>query len=374
MEGGRVFVARSIDQVLFGYDLATGRELWRRSLPPGSHNAHISGVRDGQVYASRSYSGSPEYYFALDAVDGSTLWQSQALIDENAFESLGFSPEGDPIVGGMTSIIRMDRATGHTVWSVSRSCVGWGACSVAVSGNRFFAANFVSSGIGVDAYDVATGGKLYSSGPLSSGGSQIQIFTGPGGRVYAPFVWNQAGDALIALNDTGVALTEAWRTPVPYLVFPAFAVWTDGSVFSFSTAHEIVRLNPATGAVIVRSTPLPFSSGFIPRLATDNSRLLMTLDDGTSTSATYAFGIDLSLLWKDALPHPFAGGPAIGRDGTLLVCGDSGNLKAYRNSPSSDSPLRVDPRASATSNGNGVLEPGETVAVDPHGGTCSRSL
>ena len=115
-EGGRVFVNRAGDNAIFAHDLTTGSQLWRRTLPPppsgGSGSSHVSGVHDGQLYATHSGAGQPDYLYALDVVDGSILWRSETLVDEIPGESMSFSAEGDPIVGNYQSIQRIDRGSG----------------------------------------------------------------------------------------------------------------------------------------------------------------------------------------------------------------------------------------------------------------------
>jgi len=328
IEGGRVFVTRATDDFIFAYDLETGRELWRFSLFPtgGTGRNRVSGARDGQVYVSRSIGfGAGDYLYALDAVDGSVLWRSQSIVEETSYESLSFSAEGDPIVGSFNYFSRIQRGTGQTVWTQTRSCVGSGACGLAVSGTRVYAANLVYPGIGIEAYDVATGLKLYSSLPISTGGSQLQIFTGPGGYVYAPFAQGSASDALIALRDTGSSLVELWRSPLDHLAASSFAVGSDGSVYSYSQAHEVLRLDPVSGAVTSRFS-LPVSGGYLARLATDAvGGVYLTVDDG-STPTVYAFNSNLTVRWSAPVPAVSFGGPALGRDGTLVVCGASADL------------------------------------------------
>ena len=177
-EGGRVFVARAGDDYIFAYDIATGAQLWRARLPrnfPDSSINRVSGVRDGQVYATRSGNTNLEYLYALDSVDGSVLWRSEALTDENGGESLSYSPEGDPIVGNTQAIFRIARGTGKTVWATTRYFAASGGAGVAVSGTRAYAWEspdiLHGTMLNVTAYDVATGARLYSSANLRGSGT-----------------------------------------------------------------------------------------------------------------------------------------------------------------------------------------------------------
>src|SRR5229473_1461598 len=72
-------------------DLSSGDELWTTQLPISSDTnwwSHSFGVRDGQVYASRSLGISKlDYLYALDVSDGSVIWRSEDLIDADIVET-----------------------------------------------------------------------------------------------------------------------------------------------------------------------------------------------------------------------------------------------------------------------------------------------
>ena len=68
---------------ILSYDLETGVELWRTTLPWGGDTAlewiaWIGGVNDGRLYASRASNLQPAPVQALSVVDGSPLWTSTA--------------------------------------------------------------------------------------------------------------------------------------------------------------------------------------------------------------------------------------------------------------------------------------------------------
>ncbi len=326
--------------VIVAQDLSTGEELWATQLPisaPDNWWTHSMGVRDGQVYASRSLGISrPDYLYALNTSDGSVVWQSEELIDADIVETPPFAENGDIIIGTWRSLFRVNRVDGTTVWSSPRTCPSQpGGCNATVSGNRIYIwdARILEGGdlgLVVVAFDIDTGAELYQSPALSRGFitiQQIALFADSTGGVYAPSARVAADDALIALQDTGEALVERWRAPIDWVPWASFGVGPDRSVYSYSPAHEVVRLDPETGDVLNTSMPIQFTNRLLPRLAVDAlGKLFLTAHYGQGW--VYSFDPDLTLRWQETMPG--AEGPALGADGTLTVTGTGTALRAYQ--------------------------------------------
>ncbi len=377
--GGDVVVSSRVlgDAWIDAQNLHTGESLWSVALPvnfPDSWWSHAMAIRDGQVYASRAGNTNSEYLYALSVSDGSIVWKSEALIDSSVVETPSFTEEGDLIVGNLGSILRIDHTNGHTMWQTPRVCQNTGGCEAAVSGSRVYGWEFVGSGslhYHVTAYDVATGGWLYTSPTLRASGfgiQQIGLLAGPFGAVYAPMAYNAPDDAFIALSDSGSALTEIWRVPIGYVPFASFGIGPDGTVYMYSQDREVLRLDPADGNVLNTSPSLmpvlPDGGAFTPKMAIDaRGRVFVT----NTYDTLFAFDPDLRLRWASPVPDVSYGGPAIAADGTLVVTGSGTTVRAFATPFSGDSPLRADAHTngSTSSNGNGVLEPGETVLVEP---------
>lgn len=325
--------------VIVAQDLATGDQLWTTQLPvsaPDNWWSHSFGVRDGQVYASRSLGISrPDYLYALNSSDGSVAWQSEVSIDADIVETPPFAENGDIIIGTWRSLFRINRVDGSTVWSIPRTCPTQpGGCSATVSGNRVYIwdARILDGELAlvVVAFDIDTGAELYASPAVSSGFitiQQIALFVDSSGGVYAPSARSTPDDAIIALQDTGEALVERWRAPMDWVPHGSFGVGPDRSVYSYSPAHEVVRLDPDTGDVLNRSNPIPFTSYLLPRLAVDaTGKVFVTAYQGQGW--LFSFDPDLTLRWQETLPG--AEGPALGADGTLVVTGTGTTLRAYQ--------------------------------------------
>jgi outer membrane protein assembly factor BamB len=307
-------------------DLFSGTELWRVKLPinfSDSWRSRVSAIRDGQVYATRSGAGNlnAEYLYALRSTDGSVLWQSQDLVDEDSSESPAFAANGDIIVGNWTSLIRISHTDGTTVWTTPRQCPSGGACAAAVAGDTVYAWDIEYSVV-VSAFDVATGSKLYSSDLL--GFTQTGLLAGPNGAVYAPMADGSPTDAFIALQDTGSALVERWRVPMGDTPFASFGVGPDGRVYSYSADGRVLRLDPADGTVLNSSAPIFEGYAAQARMAIDAAgKVFVTLGGGATL---FSFNADLTLRWSDEVPS--VGGPAIGQLGMLIVCGEA-DVRAY---------------------------------------------
>jgi hypothetical protein len=143
---------------------------------------------------------------------------------------------------------------------------------------------------------------------------------------------NPSTDFLVAFEDTGTGLVEKWRAPLGYCPFGSFGVGPDGSVYSYSRSLEVVRLDPATGAVLDASPSIPFDVVFMPRMAIDADGRVFLTNGGAASGRLYAFASDLTELWSQPVVGVNLGGPVLGRNGTLVVCGTGSVVRAYRSS------------------------------------------
>lgn len=357
-----------------GYELSTGVKRWSVELPvsfPDAWRSRVTGIRDGHVYATRSGNTNAEYLYALSPLDGSILWTSDALITETTTESVSFAPDGDilTIGAGGTRLVRIDKDTGDTVWTTPGSSPTSGGSDAAVAfGHAYIWEPTATAGPKITAVDLATGAKLYSA-PGVVGGfiQQVAPFVGPDGTVYAPRTQNNPiTDFLVAYDDTGAALVEKWRVPLGFVPFASFGVGPDGSVYSYSPAREIQRLDPATGAVLDTSPPVPGDPTFSPRMAIDVDGTVYLTNGGFGGGRLLAYAPDLTPLWNVAVPGVNVGGPALGQDGTLVVCSTTGTVRAYRCEASFESYGFGWPGSGGfvpTLTGKGCPGPGEAVSL-----------
>ena len=97
---GRVYAIReagfpqsggNANDALVAYDLATGDEDWRVTLPFTGDTvnewiAWIAGINDGKVYATRSANTRFQPIRAYDATTGAALWVSEATTNAFAYD------------------------------------------------------------------------------------------------------------------------------------------------------------------------------------------------------------------------------------------------------------------------------------------------
>lgn len=333
---------------IVAHDLATGDELWAIQLPydfPGtSWRSRLSAVRDGQVYATRAGNTNLDYLYALDPADGSILWQSEDLIDEGSTESLAFAPNGDLIAGNFSSVLRIDRTDGSTLWQTGRSTPTSNGAQATVYGDRVYVWEPSPQGPVVTAFHLETGDRLYSSDALSAGLiQQLGLMCGPDGTIYAPRSMNNAAtDYLVSLNDTGSGFTENWRYPLPYLPFASFCVGPDGSVIAYSRDFEVVALDSATGLELAASDPIPHGSTFAARIAVDMRGWVYLTNGGFEDGEVFALRPDLTTAWSEPLAGVNVGGPVLSDAGTLVVCGTGTDVRAYAASGAGVDGSRID--------------------------------
>jgi outer membrane protein assembly factor BamB len=342
IEGSVVAMARIQDlgDVLHGtvivtHDLMTGDTLWTADLPvdfPDSDwRSRVSAIRDGRVYCTRAGNTNESYMYALDAQTGAVLWGSEDLIDEATTEGASFAPNGDLIVGNFHSLIRIDATDGTTVWETQRYSPTTNGSEAAVFGDRAYCWEASPYGPAVVAYDLATGDSLYESHGIGGGYvQQLGLFVGPDGTVYAPRTQNNpVTDSLVAFRDNGSSLEPKWSVTLGYVPFSSYGVGPDGSVYGYTPDYEIVRIDPASGIAIDTSEVISFGFPAKPRMAIDQNGILYVTNGDYGTGALYSFDPDLTLRWSETVINVNLGGPALGANGTLVVCGVGTDLRAY---------------------------------------------
>jgi hypothetical protein len=353
---GRVFTIReagfpqnggAANDALVAYDLDTGAELWRVTLPFGGDTslewiAWIAGANSGRVYASRSQNGSSQPIRAYDAASGAFLWASAASTQAWAHDGVVFAPDGDLIVGDFSHIYRIDATDGSTVWSTVRLCPVSGNCGAALSPSGLFVdeprpgpTNRIAK------YDLATGAFLYATADFPGFTTQNTPFVSRDGlTVYFSRTQNNvAVDFLYAFEDTGTALVERWHVPVRWTTSHEHGIGPDDTLYAFSQADELIRIDPVTGTTLDSTAPLaPLGSpNLSPKTVVDANGTVYVSNGWASTPATsgrvWAYSSDLSQQrFVLSLDRQNAGGPVLAEGGTLVVC-DRQAVRAYRTRP-----------------------------------------
>lgn len=324
------------DSPIVALDLHTGEELWFAHLPNnlGDWTTWIAGVRNGLVFASRSGNGATvaAKLYALDAVTGGIVWESEDMVTAGPYDGVVFAPDGDPVIGSFTNLMRIDAATGDTVWDSPRVCSVSGNCGAAINGNAVYVADFaIGGGHVIVRFDLETGARQYQSPVMGDGVMTVQNspMAGPDGSVYLSRTMNNpANDFFFAFSDTGTGFVEKWNLAAEWTTSSEFGIGLDGSVYMVVPGDELVRLDSATGAVTATSGPLvDFNS---PRIAIDGAGNVYLSNKAFASGRIYVFTADLTPIWDSAVTNINIGGPALGRNGTLVVCGIGTDAHAYR--------------------------------------------
>ncbi|MEZ5148644.1 MAG: PQQ-binding-like beta-propeller repeat protein [Bacteroidales bacterium] len=345
IEGNVVAMSRifNLNNVLQGtkivaQDLSTGDTLWTSILPvdfPDTDwRSRVSAMNNGAVYATRSGNTNYSYMYALDVADGSIIWKSEGLVNESSTESCAFASNGDLIVGNFDNIIRIDHTDGTTVWQTDRSCPTSNGQEVSVFGDRGYYWEPAVAGPKVSVINLETSEYLYSSESLSAGLiQQLGMMIGTDGTIYAPRSMNNGTtDFMFALKDDGTGFEELWSTPIGYIPFSSGGIGPDGTIYTYSSAGAIIRLDPADGSVLNTSQTIFTSVGASPRIAIDANGYVFVTNGEFATGKIFSFNPDLSTRWTENITNVNIGGPAIGANGTMVVCGVGTNVRAYEGS------------------------------------------
>ena len=316
-------------------DIRNGNTLWTKNLPVDFPNSdwrnRISAIRNGVVYASRSGNSNAAYLYALDAADGSVIWRSDSLIDESSVEGLNFLDNGDLIVGNINSVARINKVDGTTIWQTDRLAYGDGA-ELAVFDSKIYGIINDLTELKVAAYYANTGQLLYKSAAIDNGLVQQQaLFMGNDGTVYLPRSQNNPiTDSLYSFTDNGSGFTKNWSIPIHYIPFSSSGIGPDGSVYSYSRSGKVIRIDPATGNISDSSQVVLYGNASYPRMSIDAAGIVNVTNGGFSDGAFFSFNSDLTLRWQTNVTNVFLGGPLIGWDGTLVICGAGNDIRAYQ--------------------------------------------
>ncbi len=117
--------AGSVVGAVFAVDAATGQQVWRADLVPGTDNqVRVIAVRDNRVYVTILYDG-PFYsgrVYALDAGNGTTLWKydlgrlslaRDAILDAPSVAGSAFLAASDD-----GRIAALNVSTGGRLWTI----------------------------------------------------------------------------------------------------------------------------------------------------------------------------------------------------------------------------------------------------------------
>ncbi len=370
-EEDRLFVIRQAgwpgsmhDSPVIAMDLTTGAELWSVEVPYHTNDwtTWVGGVKNGQVYASRSGNGASvlDNLYALDAETGDTLWVSSVLIDAGPYDGVVFAEDGDPLIASFTDIWRFNSEDGSLVWHANRVGSVSGSCGGVLFQNGLYVADAAPGGHVLVRYDVETGQRLYESPVMPGFTLQNTPFVGPDGTIYLSRTQNNPlTDYFYAFTDTGTSLTEKWHQACAWTTFSEFATGLDGSVYCMLPGPRIGKLDSSTGDILSQSEVLGESDSYLsPHFAVDASGTVYFSNGGFADGRVSVFTSELVPLWNTTVSNINIGGPSLGKNGILLLFGTGADMRAYHTAQPildiniSDVFPRI--RASITNNGEVV--------------------
>ena len=373
-EDNRLFVVRqrgwpgsTNDSMVFAKDLFTGQTLWNVSIPYHTNDwtTWVAGVKNGQVYASRSGNGASvlDNLYALDVETGDTLWVSTVLIDAGPYDGVVFAVDGDPVIASFMDIWRFNSEDGSLVWHADRVGSVSGSCGGALFQNSLYVADAAPGGHKIVRYDVETGQRLYESPVMSGFTLQNTPFVGPDGTIYLSRTQNNPSvDFFYAFTDTGTSFVEKWHKACAWTTFSEYATSPDGNVYCMLPGPRIGKLDSDNGSTLALSDVLDDTDMYLsPHFAVDAFGTVFFSNGGFADGHVSVFTSDLIPLWNITMTNINIGGPSLGKNGILVLCGTGTNIRTYQTAqPSLDINITdVFPRISAS-----IINTGEAVATN----------
>jgi outer membrane protein assembly factor BamB len=329
---GDKFVTSRVDfspysAILECRNLLNGELIWTSPDLGTESILYSMGFNEDAVYAHDYHSN---LFYALDANDGSVKWVS-------GFESYTFGPmdgviytcDRDVIINGELgsvdeSTLCLDKETGEVLWTNANWFAVTPNESKAAHGDHLYlitgAINQPKQLCGVD---IRTGETLYYSEELPGDADQEgPIAVSPDGTIY----FRRDGGDFFAVEDNGSGFEILWTyTPLDMGLFVMnFGVDHEGNVLMMDNGR-IYRLSRLDGSPLDSTSITGIVSGRI--VVGADSTVYANDTDGKY----YAFTYDLQTLkWQLNLSGNYYAGPALSKEGIMVVCGSGSSIKAYQ--------------------------------------------
>ncbi len=314
------------------HDLNTGDTLWTRNYAANGVMV-VMGFNNNRIYVRNFQQQGFDTMYAVNPDNGNVIWKSNFTLERGIIWSAAFTSNGDLIVpgSGTKSIMRINSATGDTVWTRYRIIPNTGAETMCIYGNTLY--TFEGSIVTpkrLCAIDVNSGViKYYSASLPGDGDQEIPFSIGINGTIYVI----RDGGKLYALKDNGSGFTELWNFQPSGTMgtYSQFGCAPDSTVY-IPSGRKILHFNHQTGAVLDSSIDIASTGTISPRI-TIGADGKVYAGNGASTPSegkVYCFTPNLQLIWSYDLPYNYYSGPALGTNGIMVVNGSGTNIIAFR--------------------------------------------
>jgi hypothetical protein len=92
----------------------------------------------------------------------------------------------------------------------------------------------------------------------------------------------------------------------------------------------VIRIDPVTGTITDSSQVILYGNASYPRMSIDAAGIVNVTNGGFSDGVFFSFNADLTLRWQTPITNVYIGGPIIGWEGTLVICGTGTDIRAYK--------------------------------------------
>ncbi len=307
--------------------LEDGSLAWRSpDLGPASI-LYAMGFNEDAVYAHDYFSN---LFYALNTSDGSVKWVSDELsYTFGPMDGVIFTCERDLIINGNlgsvdASTMCIDKNTGEKIWANANwISVTPNETKAAFGDHLYLITGAINQPKQLAAVDMRSGASLFYSEDLPGDGDQEgPIAVSNDGTIF----FRRDGGDFYAVADTGQGFSILWTyTPENMGLFVMnFATDWDGNVLLMDKG-KIFRLNRTDGAAMD-------STGFI---GVDAGRIAIggdsTIYVNNTNGSYYAFAYDLqNLLWQVNRQGNYYAGPALSREGSMIIAGSGNTIECYR--------------------------------------------
>jgi outer membrane protein assembly factor BamB len=275
------------------------------------------GFNEDAVYA-HDYSNDSLY--SLSPVDGSVKWAvSEYMFGGNS--GILFACNGDPIVRGK----RLNKYNGQTIWFYDYIVpVGPNAGYAASNTTFYHYFGTINTPKKLFALDIETGQLKYETDELPGDGDQEWPITiGSDGTIYL----KRDGGKLYSFEDTGTEIRIKWEyTPTASEMPGYFGSDSNGNLYVID--NDTIKLLSSTDGSLLYKSKISLSSSYFSTISVDGEGKVYVCNNNNKM---FCFSADLqTVIWELDAPNLIYCGPALAKDGTMVITGSGFNIKSYK--------------------------------------------